>query len=156
MAIPILSLTDSDQVRAALGLSSRDVDDQFFIDRKADRELRLALFEWFPNYASEYSSWTTNASANQEKIDLLESYATYQTAYIISSGLSMMALQKVSDSKFTAARFEGIDLDSISELMRSKANQLKTRLQEVLGTAHDGPVNLFSSVAPSYDPVTGE
>lgn len=155
MAVVILSLTDSDEVRSALGVTSRDVSDTFITSRNVDRELRIALNEWLPDYATRLATWNADTATYQTELDLLKSYAMYMSAYILSSGLEFLVVREISDSKMTAARFSNTKLDEIRTSMYSKASKFRRMLEEKLGLPTNGTPSIFSSVSPSYDPVLG-
>lgn len=152
--------TDSDRIRGVMGFTGRDLPDSQLITMELSIELSIELYEWMPSYATNYDTWYNNGSPtdeNQNKINLLLSYCTYQAAYLVCLGLEMIAQRSITDSKMTMARFSNISLSDVRDRMLGRSLRAQTALAELEGITLDTSTpTLFSSASPSFDPVVGE
>jgi len=151
--------TDTDRIRGALGFTDRDITDEQIVRSDHTIELEIELYKWFPDYSSEYDTWYNNGSptdGNKHLINLLKSYCTYYSAYLVCNGLEMLAQRSITDSKMTASRYSNVKLELIRERMLGRADSAKELIADGmdLSIASTSPT-LFSVASPTYDPVEG-
>ena len=156
---PIGDFTDTDRILGVMGLTERDLPETQLVSMQIQIELAIELYSWFPDYDTRYDAWYNAGSpvaADQNNIHLLQSFCTFYAAYLVCSGLELFIQISITDSKMQMSRYANLDLDGIRK--RMLANSAKAK--KVLATA-EGIVlpsttpTLFSSVSPSFDPVTG-
>lgn len=145
----VIGYTDSSQIRATLGIDEEDISDEDMLARNLDKELNLDLFSWLPNHES--------IAFTSEQEDALQLYATYFCAALVADSLKMAAPQSVSDGKNQLNRFsEASDWEKLKASLWSRAATYKKFLVDALGTPSVKTIKMFSGVAASYDPVTGQ
>jgi len=151
--------TDTNRIRGVLGFTDRDLPDSQIIEMEPIIELEIELYNWFPTYKTSYDTWFNNGSptdADRHLINLLKSYSTYYAAYIVCSGLEMLAQRTITDSKMTASRFSNVRLEDIRDRMAGKAASAKELIADDVGiTLTTTAPTLFSSASPNFDPVEG-
>ena len=151
--------TDSERVRGVMGFTERDLSDDQILSMQLNIELSVELYKWFPTSATSYDTWYNGGSPtaeDQNNINLLLSYCTYQAAYLVSLGLEMIAQRSVTDSKMTMSRYSNVDLPAIRDRMQGRADSAKATLASSLSLTLDESVpTLFSSTQPGFDPVVG-
>ena len=145
-----IGYTDTDQIRAVLGVDTDDLSDEALVARRLASELNLDLLAWLPTHADIIFTGTP------EQQDALGLYATYYCAAIIAISLKMAAPQTVSDGKNQMNRFsEASDWEKLQNSLNSRVGFYKKYLLDTLGTTSQSTFKPFSLVTPSYDPVTG-
>ncbi len=151
--------TDTNRIRGALGFTKRDLSDEQIIEMNPFIELEIALYVWFPDYETEYDTWFNNGTptaGNRHLINLLKSYCTYYGAYLVCSGLEMLAQRTITDSKMTMARYSNVDLAEIRDRMLGRAENAKELIADGMSISlTTSTPNLFSATSPDFDPVEG-
>lgn len=152
-----LIYTDSDRVLGTLGLSSEDIEDDFFKSKDLARKLSVDLYTWLPNHSDYYvEPGTLNPPADKQfHSDCLILYCTYFCGIRVLDGiLSIMA--KESDGQNEYSRFGLINFDKLSKDFTSQAGYYRQTLLNAIKSLNVATrVAQSAVVAPTYDPVTG-
>ena len=162
MSLPITNYTSYDSVRAALGVSSDDLEDATLaLDIYADA-LELEFDEVATNFWTQYVQAHDAATPTADQVKLLtvtRLFATYAIAKHLTGSLPLFAAKQVTDSKAGVQRFD----NPFREVVKSIHDQygtLRTRLANAVGTLISSsrtsvtPV-YFAVASPSDDPITG-
>jgi len=147
MSFAITPYTDTDKIRAALGVDSVDVDDQVLVDMQLGTELILDLNSWIPGYTT-----LTGFSA-----DLLSLYAASFCALSAIHGRELLYPQMFKDGKAESRRF-ALDLEKVKDNIAIRLAGIKKALitEEGLTVAAETVSSfILGSAPPNYDPVTG-
>jgi len=150
--------TNTDRVRGALGFTISDVPDLYIKDREVEEELLISLYEWLPNHESLFTSWTGAGATEDEKqyARLLRKYSTYMCAFHLCSGLELLALKEIGDSKATAGRFSNLKSDTFRKRIEGIALAARADIVEALDLATSATTaTILASVPPAIDPVVG-
>lgn len=148
MTAAITAFTDTDKVRAALGVDSVDVSDEVLLDMQLDLELTLDLASW----AAGYEGFEGNS------LSMLQLYAAAFCALSAIDGRELLYPLLFKDGKAETRRFE-LDLQKIKDSLRSRVSKWRAALEAEEGLAVTEPAAatyIFGSAAPDFDPVTGE
>lgn len=148
MTAAITAFTDTDKVRAALGVDSVDVSDEVLLDMQLGLELTLDLESW----ATGYGSFTGNS------LSMLYLYAAAFCALSAIDGRELLYPLLFKDGKAETRRFE-LDLQKIKDSLRSRVSKWRAALEAEEGLAVTEPAAatyIFGSATPDFDPVTGE
>lgn len=152
--------TDTDRIRGVMGLTPRDISDDELVDLQVVIELSIELYAWFPDYATRFDTWYNSGSptaADQNSINLLQSYCTFYAAYLVCSGLELRVAKTITDSKLQMSRYSNIDLEGIRGRMLSSAAKSQKPLMAIEGLVLSVTApTLFSTASPASDPVTGD
>ena len=148
MTAAITSYTDTDKVRAALGVDPVDVSDEVLLDMQLDLELNLDLNSWATGYET----------FDGDSLSMLKLYAAAFCALQAIDGRELLYPLLFKDGKAETRRFE-LDLQKIKESLKARVAKWRKALEAaedlvVVSTAT--ATHIFGSAAPDYDPVTGE
>lgn len=148
MATSITNYTDTDKVRAALGVDSADVSDAVLVNMQLALELIVDLDAWAPNHA--------NFTATS--LSLLQLYASAFCAWKALDGRQLLYPFLFKDGKAETRRFT-IDLDNLIASLAKRAADFKTRLAAseslTLANSITGSTYIMGSAKPDVDPVVG-
>lgn len=148
MTAAITPFTDTDKVRAALGVDDVDVSDDVMLSMQLDLELELDLKSW----ATGYEAYTGDT------LSMLYLYAANYCALQALTGRELLYPILFKDGKAEARRFE-LDFDKIKAELLAKVSRWKKAIAEDQGITLDSGTSasypLFGSAEPDYDPVTG-
>lgn len=147
MTTAITAYTDSDKVRAALGVDSVDVGDDVLVDMMLAEELTLDLDGWLPGHAS----LTGNS------LTALNLYAASFCALSALDGRELLYPYLFKDGKAETRRFQ-VDLQKLKSDLAARVAKWKAKIQALENIAPTAPVSggyIFGSAAPATDPVTG-
>ncbi|NCC41402.1 MAG: hypothetical protein EOM21_18645 [Gammaproteobacteria bacterium] len=154
----ILGLTDTDAVRAAIGIAeeSGELDDEVFSDLGIGNLLKLELADWLPDYKSIRDDPLAEIedTAEELKLLLLQGFSTYWCAYTmsLSSDISFALRQEDGQNKMIR---QTRDVEELLNRLLTRALQYKSRLLAILSPPPTLLTNWFvGSAAPNYDPVT--
>lgn len=151
-----LALTDTVEVRGALGVDVTDIDDAAICNLRPENDLESDLLGWVPTYSTIITEGlaTSPTPAQSLKYLKLKIYAKYfVSALVASSGINSI-LQKKSDGSNEGARFTNISLQDLAEYLESKAAGIKHELELLIDSTLSSSYSHFGSVSPDYDPVT--
>lgn len=149
--------TTTDAIRAALGLTDRELKDTQISDLGIESMLEIELSTVYPDHAGLAQKIQDSTATPEEAFvwKVLLQYEKYQCAVFLLPQIQMLVVQRISDGDAEMARFQTDNLqDTIDRItgMRDRylnaLDELMNRLQEFF--------NPFSTVAPDYDPVTND
>ena len=157
----ILTLTTSEAIRAALGISeeTHELSDQTLIDLGISDFLRLELASWLPKTPVEIE---TEASASEDETSraslaylALKAAATYYCASVVLESGELSFAERYEDGQNKMKR-QAYDISKLLDRVTGKYLYYR---QQVL-TYTESPAEVFSTgwmvgrSTPSYDPVT--
>lgn len=155
--VPI-SYTDTDKIRAVLGLSLKDMPDDRLAVRDLEKELNLDLASWVTNIQT-LTDAVNSGTATQTESDVIDSiglYATYFCAKLIIPSLQLATVAKIGDGKNSQERFANINWDSLYDRISERISFYRKFISDNnTTTATAVTYQRFSAVAAAYDPVTG-
>jgi hypothetical protein len=150
---PVL-YTNTDQIRAALGVTAREIADAQINDLNVRDQLIFSLKTVYPDHAS---LWANNNPSADEKLikSALILYCQYEAAVIMTPQLQFLTAQKITDGDAEMQRFQKDNLDETI----ARIKEMRDRYAKALGVAVPGyqppaAVVHFGTVQPAYDPVT--
>ena len=147
-----ISMTNTDKIRAVLGLSIKEMPDKQLSVRDLALELDMDLTSWIPNLSAIENGSTDN---EMKLLDAIGLYATYFCAKLVIPSLQMASLQKVSDGKNSADRFSPVDWDKLYDRTAERAAFYKKFILDNNAEKSTFTFKAFSAVGSAYDPVTG-
>jgi hypothetical protein len=156
--IQILNLTNSDAVRAALGISedSKELEDYVLQELRLDRLLKIELSTWLPTYKeiAEDPLAEVEDTTEELRLFLLQGYATYWCAYtMMMTGEVSFALRH-EDGQNKMIR-QTYDVEELLNRLLTRALQYKSQLLSLISPSPAALVNWFiGSAQPNYDPIT--
>lgn len=148
--------TTTDQIRAVLGLTSKELGDSMISDLGTADLLSLDLYTVYPDHAAlkQRIDDGTATSEDQHTWLVLRMYCRYQGACHLLPQFQMIVAKKVSDGDAEMIRFGPDNLQQFKDEIRGKRDEY---LQELDPTFYDETYEMyFGAVAPAYDPVTNE
>lgn len=151
------------EIRAVLGLSTKDVDDSVLALAIYERNLTLEFAEIAADLKSQYSSIAlipeNSRTANQQTFyEVTQVYSAYSVSRQLLTSLPYFALQRVTDGRAEGERehdaFKDVK-DSINATFSILATRLKS-YYSLIGTPLITRQTVIHSraVGISYDPVT--
>lgn len=151
------ALTTTEAVRAALGMDHVDLSDDRIIQAGLDKELRLDLFQWYPNALAAFTPAEPVSVTAQMLKEALESYSKYFCAAAVLRNPAVYT-QMYSDGKAEQRRFTNMEWGDI--LARTLAEL--ERYRSIIATLVPDDVTLSSVKtpglvgisSPNYNPVT--
>lgn len=157
----ILGLTDTNAVRAALGVIEEEVPDEHFINHDVAGELDIDLTEWLPDGTSllTYIEASESDSPDPEELKvfkLLSFYSKYFCALLVAQASDLLFVEQVSDGQNETRRSRRSSYDSLLAKLEGSADKYKKMVLEELGAATTAAATLFSRATPAYDPVLNE
>jgi hypothetical protein len=154
--------TNTDAIRATIGVSeaSKEIQDQYLVDRRIEGALRVELSSWLPATLEELEDAADAADEGDQAIlvwDAIQQAATYWCAYEVMKMAPIALFQKIGDGQNEIQRpelkhKELLDLLS-SSYMRYRDLALGIYNAETATVAR--PTWLSGKSVPTFDPVTG-
>ena len=148
MTTAITSYTDTDRIRAALGVDSVDVSDDVLVSMQLDLELDLDLKSWAPDHAT-YTG---------DSLKILQIYAAAFCAFSAINGRELLYPFLFKDGKAETRRFD-LDLQKVKDSLAARAAKWKAALVAAEGitltATTEKATYIFGSATPDFDPVTG-
>ncbi len=153
MAAAIL-YTNSDRVRAVLGLSDVELPDSVLENLDCYERLELDLEDVYEDHVALKATIDTGTPTTDElrTWKILVLYSSYRVATFCLPQLQLIVDKRRSDGDFEGDRF-GTNLDKLSHDISAEADKLKALIDPDLVTFSVSPL---SAVTPGYDPVTNE
>lgn len=148
--------TDTDRVRSALGVDSKDLSDKQITDRDIEKELRLDLLSWIPTHGALYDEGQSDTATEVQVsiADALTLYSTYYCAVQVSRSMQLATPQKISDGKNALDRFANIDWKALQAYLSERMATYKAFLIDNTTTPTNPVVpNFFTGVGLATDPV---
>lgn len=150
----LLQLTDTDAVRATLGVEERELPDSVFINGQYEVELELRLLGWLTTAQKDAIMGASSTDAERRKQQLLVTWAKYQTAVIATTHLVLGIAQEVTDGQDAYKRSPS-DWKALAASLQARADEMRNTLLLLLDSGTVTTFSIVGSAAPGYDPVTG-
>ena len=152
----VTAYTDTDAIRASIGVDSQDCPDDMIVSSNIHLELETDLQEWLPDHATIFTEGNSS-SATAEQV-LKRNYLALYAQYFCGYQLALRPLtfpQIVSDGKNQLNRFSKLDLKDVADAAADKMNKFKGKLDELHNSAPVADLPIMGVAAPDFDPVTG-
>ena len=158
----ITDFTTYADVRAALGVSDEDIEDETLALGLYSDSLQVEMddigFTLVETYVATKAVITPSA-VQARFMQAVRLFSTFAVAKQLTAALPLFAAKQVGDGKASVQRFDNPYKDTIKQV-NEQYDRARRRLVQVfgeLGTASSGEVKkIFLAVAaPSIDPVTG-
>lgn len=149
-----VSVCNTDQIRAAMGLTEREVSDKQLTDLQLEIQLSIFLSTVFPDFDAVVAAVLAGtADADQTRqYQILQCLAMYQGALIACVAFQTLTAQQVSDGGTTLLRFAPDDITTTMSNIAGQRDKFWGLIDPEFFT-NSAPV-LFSVSKPGYDPVT--
>lgn len=147
MTTPITAYSDTDRVRAALGVDSVDISDDVLVSMMLEQELIIDLTEWVPGHET-----LANAS-----LWALELYAAAFCALSALDGRELLYPYMFKDGKAETRRFQ-LDLQKLKQDLAARVAKWKAKVIELEGldvATVKSASYIMGAAVPDTDPVTG-
>lgn len=145
--------TTTAAIRAAVGVTAKELPDSMFSDQGLETQVRVALYQRVPTYQALYTAGMESdaEAADLYAVELLELFCLYFGA--VRSIEMILAMRKsVTDGKQKVDRF-AIDWAALLAAMQKRLDDTVDALEEVVNPGSGG-VAYFGKAVPDYDPVT--
>jgi hypothetical protein len=146
--------TSTDQIRAALGVTEREVTDDQINNLNVRDQLIFSLKPVYPDHAT---LWAKSNPTDDEKLikSALILFCQYESAVIMAAQLQMITAQKITDGDAEMQRFQKDNLDETIQRIISMRDRYANALKSsVPGFQTPAAIVHFGTVQPAYDPVT--
>lgn len=155
--------TTYDQVRAVLGVSHEELEDEVLSLGTYEDMLRLELDSVNLGIHSTYvtlKAATSPSDAEEVFLRYFRLFSTYAVARALVSSLPMFAPKSIGDGKAYVTRFSDSPFKATSERVEREFARLRTLLESAYATLQNASATVysrpwFSVSSPSVDPVTG-
>ena len=161
MSARITDYTSYDNVRAALGVSEDDLEDETLaLDLYADA-LELEFDDVSSGFAALYAAANTAdtpSDAQEKLLTVTRLFAAYAVAKHLTASLPLFAAKQVTDSKAAVQRFDNPYRDTI-KAVADRYGTLRTRLESAVDTLASSTrtsvtKTYFAVVGSAVDPIT--
>jgi hypothetical protein len=162
--LDILSLTTSEAIRAALGISgdSDELIDQALTDLGIEDMLKLEFYGWLPQSIASIEDAADAETDETQPASLaylaLRAAATYYCASIVAQPAEIAFAVKHSDGQNEFQR-KPVDVDKLIARLRGSYADYREQVLSYLSAAPvtvPAPSWMTGSASPSYDPVTNQ
>lgn len=151
--------TTTEAIRAALGVTVKDVSDSQLTDLNLTDQLSLELDAVYPDHAAaKTAAEDVSPSAAEVRVfKIIKLFCQYQGAVFTLPGYQNLIAQKVSDGGFEMQRFVKDDIEKTKVEILSMRDKYKSLLElELDSTDTQAPYAVLVVAVPNYDPVTDE
>jgi hypothetical protein len=151
----VTAYTDTNAIRASIGVDSADCEDSLIIDSNLELELEVDLEEWLPTHATIFSTGNGSGATLSQKLqkNYLLLYAQWFCAYELVCRFLAIP-QIVSDGKNQINRFATIDLNQVKTLAGERKSKYRQKLDAAVNSSSVSQLTLMRISTPNYDPVT--
>ena len=161
----LLDVTSYEEVRALLGVSEEELEDQTLALPNWSTELTLKLGEISalvePTYVAIAATAEAGRTADQKKFHLITRlYGAYVVAEELLNSLPLFAYKRVSDGKAEQDRIDFFD--DVKTGVKTGAANMRLRLKQILAQLDSGYTlvnrglpGLTAAAVSGFDPVTG-
>jgi len=158
----LLNYTTYDDIRAALGVTDEELEDDVLGLQLYEDNLRFELDDVHPDLATLHTTLESTpvlTSAQERFMAACRGFATYAVARSLTSTLPMFGPKSIEDGKARMERFADPYKATIEAVNKSYATW-KARLEAAYGTlmSTSKPTVFMSyavSATPTYNPITG-
>lgn len=156
--ISILGLTDTDEIRSAIGVEEVELSDKDITNRRPQQDLEADLMAWVPTYPTVISEGTAALPTDEQKLKYLQLklYSKYFVSFLTASAGLNSILQKRSDGSNEAIRFTNVKMTELKNELASFRDDAKSQLIDLITPTTEDTYSQFGIVSPSYDPVTND
>lgn len=160
----LLDYTTYDDIRAALGVSSDEIEDATLSLTLYELNLIAEFEDINVVIESEYATVAAKASRTDAEERFLRAtrlFSTYAVAYQATTSLPLFSPKDISDGKATVSRYADSPYKAVIAKITELYGKYRTRLEQSFADYSAGaapvlsPRPFFSVSSPSYDPVTG-
>ena len=159
----LTTYTDYDSIRAALGVSTDDLEDATLALAIYDDALTQEHEDVAITLRDTFTTLSANPSPTAQETRFLTAcrlFSTYAVAKMLTSALPLFAAKTTTDGKAAVGRFDspfaGV-IKAINEQYATQRTRLVNALAAVGTSSETATARVYMSVAsPSSDPVTGE
>ena len=133
MALPLTEYTSSAEIRALLGVTSKELKDDQLLLPMYRTLLSIDLDELDPQLEADYEMVKAKSSltATESKfLDFVQLYASYAIALHVFPALEQFAPQKITDGRAEVQRSES-DLKNLKDGLEYGEQRLRNKLLEV-------------------------
>lgn len=144
--------TTTENIRAALGVSPRELSEELMLGLQLDIQLEIDLDMLVPDHALIATAGQAAVDADAVKAwKRLQVIAMYQGALILLMNMQLWSVQKISDGDLDMQRFAANDLQTMINNITDRRNTLVVILNPEFQTT--ATVQFLSLASPSRDPV---
>jgi hypothetical protein len=156
--------TTYDEVRAALGVASDEIEDSTLDLRMYSDMLQVDLEDIHVNLPATYTTKKALATPSDDEKRFLQAahlFATYAVAKQLTTSLPLFSPEQIGDGKAVFRRTQETPYAKVISAVGSEYSRFRARLETLFGlitssaSAGATPKTYFGIVAPSYDPITG-
>jgi hypothetical protein len=147
--------TTSDSIRAALGVTEREISDGQLTALNTADQISIDLDEVYPDHAAAEiaAAGLTPTDLQLRTFSLIKLYCQYQGAVVVLPGFQNFIPQKLTDGGFEQQRFEKDNIEKTKAEIIGRRDKYKLALEQLIDpTATSLPSVLLRSI-PDYDPV---
>ncbi len=160
MAVNITPYTDTDKIRARLGVDVADIDDDTVVAFQLDLQFALRTAELTIDPVAIQSAYN-NTPADPvalKRWNLLQLYAASFCAATIARGRDLLFPMLFKDGKAETRRFSKVSLAAITDALDAETKKWEEALLGALDIVFTAasPLIPVAVVAPDVDPVTLE
>lgn len=148
--------TTTNAIRAALGLSDKELPDAPIVDLGVEDQLYVRLADTYPTHATLHAAVEAGSATAEQAADyrILKLYVQYEAACCLLPQLQLIVVKKISDGDAEMTRFGPDDLAQLSGWIQGKRDEYLQLINPEFFSQN--PLELFGISAPGYDPVTNE
>jgi hypothetical protein len=159
----LIEFTSYDDIRAALGVSSDEIEDATLSLPLYEYRLIAELEDISLTLISEFGDLAVDSLTDVQK-RLKQSvivFSTYSVAVQLTSSLPLFSPKEISDGKAHTTRYALDPYKATTELVTAEYQTARTRLLSAYGAFKSSTTTTtyrtyISSAPANYDPVTGE
>ena len=156
MTIAILDLTDTDEVRAAIGADTKDLSDEDIINYSPEDDLKADLLVWVPTYQTIITEGSTGTPTTDQELKYLKLkiYAKTFISWLVASSAQNSMPQKVSDGSNEMSRFANVKMTDLINRLEDRLRATQTELVELIDVSSSSSYSQFGIASPAVDQVT--
>lgn len=146
----------ADEIRAALGVTDREISDEFIVNLGMEDQLSLKLDEVYEDHETLYNAVAGNtATSDEQKLwKILKLYLRYEGAVCLLAQLQLITFKSITDGDVDMTRFGPDNLRDLTENLLGKRDEYLTLLDPDYYTATQ--LTYLTAVTPALDPVTDD
>lgn len=156
----IILYTNTDKIRAVLGVSSSELSDQRIIDTQLDLQLAVRLADVFPAHVALAAlNATVVPTPGPLPLDVfnwqvLQLYCAYYCAVCLLPAAQTIFFQQLTDGQTTQSRFQSDDVQMTIDRIWSRADLYAGTLNPAYSGVKGLGYQIIGVATPLYNPVT--
>lgn len=153
-----LSITTTEQIRACLGITQVELDDEALEATDIAVLVDVALDSVYPDHVQAMLDATApGASPAQLRLArLLQLFAAYEASVQLAPTFQFLLAQKITDGDAEVQRFNKDNLEETVQAIAGQRDKVAAILNPTLYSLDSFPVLGLTKGTPVYDPVTNE